>query len=239
MGSENSPSGTAAVILGTTDGGLSWAVQTVPPGTAGLGGVSCPSDSHCVAVGSSGVLVGRPGGSWTPVNVPRVSYLVDVACPSASDCVAVGDGYGGGQLVLGTSDSGSTWMPEPAPTNEGPPRHVSCTSVSDCQIVTYHRGEEVILRTADSGRSWTPGTLPAGPGFNAIACETAADCFGVGTGVVDISTDGGHSWATETSPVANNDELTSIACPSDNECIAVGYATSPAQGAILLRYAGN
>jgi hypothetical protein len=76
-----------------------------PTGTtsADLYGVSCPSASRCLAVGSVGAGVRTAaaalafnGATWTATKVPgpakgKLSVFNAVSCPKVGDCVAIGN----------------------------------------------------------------------------------------------------------------------------------------------------
>ena len=78
-----------------------------------------------------------------------------------------------------------------------------------------------------------------------VSCPTGNDCWAVGSassdsGVVVATTDGGTSWSTQTLPstVTQNPpgsrivRLSSISCPTSNNCWAVG-ATSTSSGVVV------
>jgi hypothetical protein len=86
--------------------GQNWTIQTTPnPSTTGsnLAGVSCPSVTACIAVGSHwdsatdvevSLAEGFDGSTWTAQPTPNPAeggYLYGVSCPSASACIAVGN----------------------------------------------------------------------------------------------------------------------------------------------------
>jgi photosystem II stability/assembly factor-like uncharacterized protein len=66
--------GEFSALLTTSDGGQTWTSRTVPSWALGLDGVSCPSATACIAVGSTVVsFAGSPvvvasndgGATWT------------------------------------------------------------------------------------------------------------------------------------------------------------------------------
>ena len=146
-------------LLLTWSGG-SWTPAYAPlPSNAAssgeLSGVSCVSDSHCVAVGEyqdasgyiDGLLLTLSGGSWTPAEAPvpagtstgAGSVLSAVSCPLATQCAAVGLTSGNPTLL---TLSGGSWtatnLPLPSNYNSswGPGSSalpsVSCASASQC-----------------------------------------------------------------------------------------------------------
>jgi photosystem II stability/assembly factor-like uncharacterized protein len=113
--------GAAAV---TFDGGGTWTSISVPSGTD-PNSVICTTASHCVAVGSEGVLtpsysssaviyVPQPGvvlttnnfgQSWNVEPIPSgIGQLNGITCPSSTWCIAAGSGIGDvGAVVMRTS----------------------------------------------------------------------------------------------------------------------------------------
>src|SRR3954454_3739898 len=84
-------------------GAAQWSIQSTPnpPGGGNLRGVSCASDSSCIAVGRRfsptglgriGVVESWDGTRWSFELVPKPSGAVlnGVSCPSRTRCVAVG-----------------------------------------------------------------------------------------------------------------------------------------------------
>jgi photosystem II stability/assembly factor-like uncharacterized protein len=144
---------TGAVVM-TADGGATWQSATLPPGTGLLHGVSCPTITTCVAVGTvttaySNVLPGQGlilastdgGRTWAAQGVPAtLSDGFAVACPTARVCVA----------------AGSQW-PKGAAAPTG-----------------------AVAFTVDA-TSWHTPTLRYLPvPLSALACPTATQCLAVG-----------------------------------------------------------
>jgi hypothetical protein len=163
-----------------------------PAAMANGAGVSCPSASFCVAVGSyldtsggdDGLLLTWSGGEWTaaqaplPANAaenPATAYLDSVSCASAAFCVAVGsyaDTSGNWDGMLLTWSGGEwTAAQAPVPANAlGDPYQylnaVRCPSASFCAAVgTYYAGQFPALQTLIwSGGAWTAAQAPLPPG---------------------------------------------------------------------------
>jgi len=113
----------------TSNGGHTWEITLRMTDNAGLAAVSCPSTSHCTAVGTltpgvhngAGVFTTNNGGtSWvTKLVIPNaLSSLDAVSCASTTDCVAVGSEGRNGGLVLTTTNGGVSWITAPAPVSE-------------------------------------------------------------------------------------------------------------------------
>ena len=113
---DGSPSG---VISVSADGGKTWTLATVPPGTTFLNAISCASPTDCVVVGGGiegrggadrDILTTTDGGqTWISRPVPTsVIGLSHVSCPTIDTCVAMGGGLTK-PVVAVTSDGGTTW----------------------------------------------------------------------------------------------------------------------------------
>ena len=196
----------------------SWSVGVLPrpansaPGgiaaDAELIGVSCPSPSACVAVGSFVDRAGakrplierwngsrweqEPGGrlSWLPDDRHHGAWLNAVDCVSPSVCVAVGGltSLTRTRTPLAERLSGPRWIAHPiaaAGTAEATLRGVSCRSASRCTAVGVSGGRPLVLRlvTTRWRRDRTPVLPPSAlgdSGFNAVACPSSHACFAVG-----------------------------------------------------------
>ncbi len=297
---DSSITGDAQLLTGS---GGSWtaAEAPMPPpaivssgpyaGGNGLSGISCPSASQCVAVGShtdeltggavTPELLTGSSGSWTASKAPLPAddtgpyaggTLTGVSCPSASQCVAVGSS---GEGLL--TDSDGTWtaaeppLPANASTDGADPElgGVSCSSASQCVAVGGYlqegmqtdasgAGEGLLL--TDSDGTWTAAEAPlpanAATTFSSVklygvSCSSASQCIVVGS-YEDASqnrhglilTRSGTSWTAAEAPVPA-DALTTgteagaglqgISCSAASQCVAVGwYEVAPDGGGGLL-----
>jgi hypothetical protein len=112
--------GEDAVILRTTDGGVSWARQAAPAGvTATLRAVYFGSADQGVAAGDGAVILRTTDGgvTWSRQAVPAgvVSTLRAVHVATASQVVVVGDDT----TILRTTDGGAAWTSQLAPAELG------------------------------------------------------------------------------------------------------------------------
>jgi hypothetical protein len=195
--------------------GISWTSAQAPRTGSGVTGqlvsVACSSPTSCAAVGSSGdsaTLIARSGGAWASAAVPlpassvSSAQLAAVSCPSGTACVAVGSYRASGrQQGLVLSGAGTSWTATRAPL---------------------------------------PGTAAASPDVSllAVTCQTAASCVAVGQYTASsgssyglILTGDGSSWTGSAAPLPSDARkrpaarLTSVVCPSADECTAVGSYT--------------
>ena len=176
----------APIVVGSQDGGQSWAPQHPPSVAADVLSVSCTSATNCVAVGGteslsngawtsvSGVVLRTTDGShWQHVAVTGGTLALDsVSCPSTSTCVAVGGTNAAGSItlrpeVLVSHDAGATWSAPKLPISQGELQGLSCLGGSRCVavgVVTLTSGgrfqsRPLALTTANGGGSWTAGTI--------------------------------------------------------------------------------
>jgi hypothetical protein len=259
-GPNAAPSSVATVIDATTNGGLTWKAQQVTGGsTPQLSGVSCPTATTCMAVGSNGaslpgsgvvITTGDAGATWSPAASPQNALVVSsVTCTSTTDCTAiVSDGTS--TWSAHSPDFGQSWQQEGTlPAGFLPGNDITCTDEGICIDAGYvpttnGHGQGAVAVSADGGQSWAMASVPAGTGvLQSTACLSPSNCLAAGTTgttVSDVvpakgellhSADGGHTWvpSSSTLPV---DDVYGLACPSDNQCAMVGttWVGSPAVG---------
>ena len=121
-GPNPAPATGATVIAATTNGGASWKAQQVAGGsTPQLSGVSCPTATECMAVGSNGaslpgsgvvITTSDAGATWTAAASPQNALVVaSVTCASPTDCTAiVSDGTS--TWSAHSADFGQSWQQE-------------------------------------------------------------------------------------------------------------------------------
>ena len=256
----NPPAAGASVIVATTDGGVGWKAQHVAGGgTPQLSGVSCPTATECMAVGSNGaslpgsgvvVTTHDAGRTWSPATAPANALtLTSVECAGTTDCTSiVSDGTS--TWSAHSDDFGQSWQQEgdlPSPFLPGD--DLTCTVGGPCLVPGYvptsnGHGSGAIAVSADGGQTWSLGTVPTGAGLlESAVCLNASTCIAAGTTSTTVSdvvpakgellrsADGGHTWvvAAGTPPV---DDVYGVACPSARQCAMVGtkWAGDPAVG---------
>jgi hypothetical protein len=155
--------------------------------TATLLGLSCPSATDCIAVGTSGSDTAEfaladawNGKTWTRMSVqPPASAkddadLIGVSCTAAKSCVAVGfidaDFNDGGHTgkAAATSWNGKTWTatsgPAPGKGKASLFSQVTCPAAGGCvavgQLGPYNSDEGSGLAGFWNGRSWKLRTTP-------------------------------------------------------------------------------
>jgi hypothetical protein len=198
------------VTLAERWNGASWAIQPTanPPGALAstLQGVSCPSASLCIAVGTSydgtrwmNLAESWDGTSWTiqPTAQPDGSTtngLIAVSCAATTVCMAVGQATSGGTTVTNTtlveSWNGTSWSIQPTPDSgtDASLDGVSCTAPNACTAVGYVISGNTAAPLAErwDGASWTIQTTPNPEGaertyLSAVSCPAFAACTAVGS----------------------------------------------------------
>ena len=251
-----SPSSDVHSLIESWDG-TSWSVSpgSDPAGAqVALDGVSCVSQSSCVAVGylSSGAVQQAAseiwnGTTWSAMSTPSPGgndNLAAVSCVTRSACVAVGTTEDPSTDTLVESWNGNTWAVE-ASSNPGNALNeldgVSCASASYCVGV----GRQVSGSSAQPlietgvGASWTtdptPGLGVTGA-LQAVACPRVSDCTAVGydsngPGDTLVEDWNGQNWTVSPSPSPSSfgpNGLFGVSCVSTSSCVAVGEALGTA-----------
>jgi photosystem II stability/assembly factor-like uncharacterized protein len=204
VGQDNSYPG--AIILVTTDGGITWTKQSIGAPNTTLYGVSCISASTCTVTGP-GILKTTDGGfTWTTQY--SGGTLRAVSCVS-STCVAAGF-----RTVVSTRDGGTTWTAQGLSV-EGDLNDVFCADVNTCVVVG---AGGTILRTTDGGASWMQQSSGVSTDLEGLSCIDANTCTAVGKKIVH-TTNGGLSWVVQFSATYT---LYGVACTDISTCTAVG-----------------
>jgi photosystem II stability/assembly factor-like uncharacterized protein len=244
------PTTGTTVIAATTNGGVTWKAQQVAGGsTPQLSGVSCPSPSECMAVGSNGaslpgsgvvITTSDSGAMWSPAAAPQNALVVSsVTCASPADCtVIVSDGTS--TWSAHSPDFGATWQQAGnLPAGFLPENDLTCMAGGTCIDAGYvptsnGHGQGAVAVSGDGGQTWTAASVPAGLGvLQSTTCLSATVCLAAGTtgttvsdvapakGLVLRSTDAGHTWTSTTGALPVED-VYGMACPSAQQCAMVG-----------------
>lgn len=221
-------------------------------------GVSCPSASLCLAVGTNSTIASStdpPGGAaaWKAVHPEGYfqpplggagggAYLGNairgVSCPSTGLCVAAGPQ---GKIWASAEPTGgvSTWVPAALGLGATHMNAISCPTVSLCVAVSQHG--KVIWSTDPLGGApaWTITELAEPFNLRGISCPTASFCVAVDfEGNILSSTDptgGAVAWTAARTP-AGPGILSGVSCPSTGLCVTANpgqmiTSTNPGAGA--------
>jgi hypothetical protein len=235
--------------------GPSWslvAAPTPPAQTEDLNGVSCISQTWCMAVGdytsTSAQDLARAevwgGSTWSIQAIPTPAttsiFLTGISCSSAKACTAVGDYFPprstGEPLV--EAWNGSSWATQtaPNPDRDSTFNGVSCPSPTFCMAVGYDvtdsAGDWGTVAEEWDGATWTVEKTPAQHNIamlEGVSCTSPTACTAVGQGDGTLAEHwDGTSWSVEvtTNPIPNGgDNLQAVSCSSPSACTAVGYGT--------------
>ncbi|MGB7052165.1 MAG: hypothetical protein WBG41_11395 [Acidimicrobiales bacterium] len=180
--------------------------------------------------------------------------LLGATCSANANCLAVGWGSTTGSLLSTLVEhwNGKAWTPQasPNPTGSGDvfPQldAVACVTASDCTTVgtdftTSNNANTVAEQW--NGTDWSVATTPDAAGattstLTGVSCFSSSFCMAVGSAgttspdVISLAEQwDGSSWSIDTTPNVDGaiqTFLTSVACPSTTQCVAVGYSLSSA-----------
>jgi hypothetical protein len=212
------------VIEQSTGGPFAVVSSPAMTGLDELDGVTCVGADDCWAVGSY--------GSQTITQVPGSIQATETVTSHP--------------LVEHYDGTGWTLVTVAAPAGNSGLSGVTCVSAEDCWAVGQEYAGGVLIEQYSAG-AWAPVASPQISGnpddtLSALSCATAEDCWAVGsTGMPQTATAPtqqslalhytGGTWTPVTTPgitSANGGGLTGIACPSADDCWAVGTAEGPA-----------
>ncbi len=234
--------------------GTAWSIVDSPmfESDALLAGVGCSSAAQCWAVGNfsqNGILrtlIQRwDGTAWTVATSPNTTasdsnYLSSVSCASAAACQAVGYSVTGQRFF--ERWNGTAWAivdPHYVTNAFQNPASVVCPTAEQCLAVGGYQytTESQPLFERWNGIAWSYGTtpylFPMGSfqhQLNDIACNSASDCWAVGStyngiGQTLIEHWNGSSWQVVPPPSLGGVEtslLRGVTCTSVTDCWAVG-----------------
>ncbi|MBT5607413.1 MAG: hypothetical protein HN742_05775 [Lentisphaerae bacterium] len=201
--------GTAGVILVTSDGGQNW--RTVfRDGAAHLFGLSFASDSVGYAVGGYGVVLktNDSGESWQHLaNTGTDSWFTSVHFVDDNHGWAAGEEG----VVVATSDGGRTWERRDAQTQDAPfglRAAIQAVHFLNPRVGWIAGDRGTFMRTGDGGRSWQPVDLGVSDAaadvmhFRAVRFvdERTGTVAGEPGSVVFRTEDGGNTWQREPGP---------------------------------------
>ncbi len=209
--------------LPPTPGSASWG----PP----LSGVSCPTDSLCVAVGGLNTLA----FSQAPTAGADRWHVVNPSYP-------VGPGK--------TCTEGEPHCPEPG----GRLKAVSCASRSFCVAASYEGFVYVATEPTGGADAWMPTVINEGGGhgathLNAVSCPTPSFCAAVSGGygasgkVLTSTNPTAGQW--EATQLGDPLDLRGVSCGTPSLCVAVArggqlfVSTNPTGGASAWKEAGT
>jgi hypothetical protein len=228
--------------------GSSWQLQTLPPDSKSenMYGLTCLAAGSCLAAGYVGAAPRAEvlhGSAWSDLSVadpvgPTAASVAGVSCVTGSDCVAVGWSQGAPGTVQYIADwNGGSWSLDKHPLRI--PRwtqlqSVSCSNSQSCVAVgTQLAGNldnKVAVAMVLQGGRWYPFRFSNLYLLTGVSCTKPTHCVAVGDaddGTAVAVQWNGSDWSTPQTVLSPTDDrspvsLTSIACPDDSDCTAVG-----------------
>jgi hypothetical protein len=227
----------------SSDGGRRFTVVPFPKGES-VQSVTCPTASHCVAVGMY--------SKATVQNGPDLNHGV----------------------LLTSDDGGLSWRKRawPAGYGPGPSPAVTCADAGHCVMIgwverrNYAVQYSVIAFSSDGGATWTASTLPhtiPSPLLDTLVCPTARTCYAAGSddivqrigkttngssSVVAVTDDAGRTWQRVTFAVPAKvpggmqaDSFMAIGqieCPQPDACVATGMSDQGSTSTPVYTYHG-
>ncbi len=227
------------------------AQATAQPPDQSLAGVSCPTPTWCMAVGSQSVIqygVGDvnthglaerwDGSRWTEMPLPQPAAAI--SCTSPAACTAVGG-------TTAERWDGTAWtvqsVPLPPDSNNPGLSGVSCISATFCVAVGGYQPPSTNgapppwyqLIEAWNGSDWSTQTPPAPPGpfggvLTNVSCSSPAACTAIGkfptnSAVATVAERwDGSTWTEQPAPglaAYPGMILTGISCTSAAACMAI------------------
>jgi len=196
-----------------------------PPTALNAVGVSCATDSFCMAGAEPTMHVYKDGRWSSAPDLPTAVGLDGLSCVSRAFCVAAGITYqptAANSSGLSTMYDGARWSD--LTTFKGPPGSyglggLSCTTGAFCVAI-----DRLGIAYVYNGKSWAaqqlPGLDPATGGdfITDVSCASETFCVTVGTG--HAFTYDGRTW----SPITTTGSVigfTGVSCPSETFCVGV------------------
>jgi hypothetical protein len=203
---------------------LSWSGAATFDGGGSPRAISCPSESLCVVVDSSGHVLASSDPlattpSWSTV-LSTGHELTGVTCASPALCVAVG---GGQAFVSFSPAAGGSWS-EPQIDSAKTLSGVSCAASSLCAAVD--ESGRVLVTPAVGSAAWTPVEIDPGNRLQAISCTAAATCVAVDAAGNAFGSEapagGSAAWHRRT--VELGQALGAVSCAPGGVCVALDGA---------------
>ncbi|HEY5193659.1 MAG TPA: hypothetical protein VIJ39_07295 [Solirubrobacteraceae bacterium] len=248
-GGDSAPPGGGSNPPGGGGTGAGWTLQPIPgvsgAKSSGLGGVSCASETWCLAIGGAEETMLTEiwnGSSWVlQSSGPSVGTVSSASCTSTTWCMAVGN-------QDAATWNGSSWQPVAVPGVAGAEStelvSVSCGSSSSCIAVgraNFSGGEFGPLSEQWNGTNWSLLSTPTPSGsydteLASVSCPAANSCTAVGgydgsdnvVGVGEAFAEywNGSAWMIQMTPNPGGgvwSGLAGVSCATTTSCVAVGY----------------
>jgi Alpha galactosidase A/Alpha galactosidase C-terminal beta sandwich domain len=217
----------ASLLLGSAAAAplLGWSAPTTFDSDNTPSGVSCASESSCVAIDDRGNVLNTSDPtashpSWSIVAKDEGKPLDAVSCTQGGPCIAVDDR---GDALLSSGSGASAWSP-PAPISGGSPlTGVSCASASLC--VAVDEAGDVLVSSSPGAGGWSTASVDTGHRLTGVSCSSQTLCVAVddaGNALSSTNPAGGSgTWHPQRISAA---QLVGISCSASGLCLAVDSA---------------
>ena len=211
--------GDDGLVIGTTDGGVTWSSGTVGT-TEDLHKVFVMNTFAPViaVVGDNGTMrySTNVGISWNTWSGGTNEHLYDIFAhdPTAGTTMTI---VGENGVILFSNNGGNTWVFRLSPS----PKRLNGVFFTDLLNGHIVGDGGVVLRTTNGGAAWTQITSGTSTDLNHVFFTDVNTGFAAGDGgLLMNTTDGGLTWSTVTTPTTRN--LNRLFFGSANDGWAVG-----------------
>jgi hypothetical protein len=184
-------------------------------------GISCASESLCVAVDAQGHAFASadptaPAPSWSEAEPENGETLNAVSCAPGGLCVAVG---GHGRAFASLAPGHVAWSQASVPNGGKPLTGVSCPTATLC-VAVDEEGDVFTSASPVSG-GWTLASSRPGHQLTAVSCASPTLCVAVDRGgnvLSSVNPAGATSWSVEE---VDTGEPLGASCWAAGACVAV------------------
>jgi Divergent InlB B-repeat domain len=194
-------------------------------GTTQFWGVSCPSDSLCVASDGAGQILtstNPAAGTWgSPVAIDDPNSIFSLSCPSTTLCVAI-DGVGNVLTSINPTGGASAWsQPEQIDVGIGLAA-ISCPSTSLCVAVDFAGNVLTSTNPTGGAAAWSSAAVEPGIPIDGVSCPTSSLCVAVDVvgNVLTATAPTGGVGAWSSANVDQSTPLAAVSCTT-SFCAAV------------------
>ncbi len=203
---------------------LTWSVASAFDSAGTPSGVSCASESLCVAADHSGDALSTSdptaaSPSWSTAAIDPGQSLNAVSCAPGGPCVAVD---GRGDAFVSTGASASSWSSASTPDAGKALTGVSCPSASLCVAVSDEG--DILASTSPGSGDWSLVASHPGRRLTSVSCASQTLCVAIDSaGEVLASSEPatGTSWSLR---ALDFNELVAVSCWGAGACVAVDSA---------------
>jgi hypothetical protein len=178
------------VLLVSDNAGKTWTNSSYPNLTPGIGSVSCPSATTCIAVGGTVLVSNDAGATWVNRAVPDgIQPLSSISCSTAKTCVALGPDTEAqtnpslSAIAIETTDAGANFEHLSLPPGSGYAVSISCKASTCNALGADPTGKfpTVGFWSSDSGTNWsTSSPYPPASQLRGLYCPSTSQCIAVG-----------------------------------------------------------